>query len=629
MSVARLEVTSRRSAGNGKVFGAVGPYEQLEGTASFAVDPDHPLNSCITDIGLAPRGADGLVHFTALFSILRPVDQRRGSRRLLIGVPNRGRKVTGMFNLAAQPPGKPEPDGGPDLGDGLLMGNGYTVAECGWEWGLPPGRGVLTADLPEAGEPHGPVVGNVMLDWQPSQDCFSLPFAHGLRYAQRLYPTMDVNDPEASLTVRDKPSASRHTVERRLWAFARSENGKAVPDAASIYLSAGFQRGKIYELVYRACGAPVLGLGLLGIRDIASFLRFGSPEAGNPCADSLDYAYAYGVSQTGSLLRHFLYLGLNEDESERMVFDGILTLIGAAGRSESNVRFGVGSGGGSTGMSNAFPHAFGEEKDPVSGKTDGLLKRLTQRNKAPRVFQVNSANEYWRRGASLTHADAREGHDLKMPQSVRVYSIAGAQHAPGAPVISTTPAPGERLRYPANTLAYTPLVRAMLHNLDRWVSEGVEPPSSNYPRVSDGTAVPPMSLQSDFTAIPGSDLPKYLPRMQHLDFGPGSTEGIPASLPGRNDGEDYPILVSALDTDRNEVAGLRLPDLSVPLPPTWAGTCGTRRQVPETRSPAFGELLSHSLKMPTSAKLRETPAYPSLRGTRQKKNIYCASVRLP
>jgi hypothetical protein len=570
MSVTKLEITSRRLAGRGQAFGTVGTYEHLEGRARFAIDPEHPLDSCITDIKLAPRGPDGLVHFSATFSILKPFDQQRGSRRLLIGVPNRGHKVTGLFNSAFQAPGQPEPEDGPDLGDGSLMRNGYTVAECGWEWGLPSGRGQMTIDLPEAIGHEGPVAGKVMLDWQPSQECFSLPFAHGLRFAQRLYPTMDVDDPEASLLVRDNPMAPGHDIERHLWRFARQDNGKIVPDATTVYLSTGFQRGKIYQLVYRARGAPVLGLGLLGIRDIASFLRYSLAEEGNPCADGLDYAYAYGISQTGSLLRHFLYLGLNEDERERLVFDGILTLIAGPSRSESNMRLGVGSGGGSTGAASTFPHAFGEETDPVSGKTDGLLNRLALRNKVPKIFQANSANEYWRKGASLIHADARAGLDLKIPDSVRIYLMAGAQHAGGSSVLSTATMMGDRLRYPANMLDYGPLVRAMLHNLDRWASEDVDPPRSSYPRIADGTAVPPMSLEQDFSALPGVVFPKHLPRISHVDFGPGSTEGIPASLPGVNVGEDYSILVSALDADRNEVAGLRLPDLTVPLA-TYAG----------------------------------------------------------
>ena len=67
-------------------------------------------------------------------------------------------------------------------------------------------------------------------------------------------------------------------------------------------------------MVYTTTGAPVIGLGLLAMRDIVSFLRYGSAQEGNPCAGHIQYAYSFGRSQSGRFLRHFLYLGLNQDE---------------------------------------------------------------------------------------------------------------------------------------------------------------------------------------------------------------------------------------------------------------------------------------------------------------------------
>src|SRR5947199_9852487 len=90
MAVTRLEVKSRQPLADGKQFGDVGGYVQLDGTTHFAVDPGHLLNRGITDIDLAPRQADGLVHFAADFRILTPEDLQRGSHRLLCDVPNRG-----------------------------------------------------------------------------------------------------------------------------------------------------------------------------------------------------------------------------------------------------------------------------------------------------------------------------------------------------------------------------------------------------------------------------------------------------------------------------------------------------------------------------------------------------------
>ena len=61
MAVVRLEIKTRRPLADGRKFDQVGCYEQLDGTAHFAVDPAHRLNCSVTDINLAERGRDGLI----------------------------------------------------------------------------------------------------------------------------------------------------------------------------------------------------------------------------------------------------------------------------------------------------------------------------------------------------------------------------------------------------------------------------------------------------------------------------------------------------------------------------------------------------------------------------------------
>jgi hypothetical protein len=79
MAVVRVEIETRKPLADGREFGDVGGYQQLDGTAHFAVDPGHPLNCTVTDIDLAERGRDGLVHFTSDLRILAPVDQAPGT----------------------------------------------------------------------------------------------------------------------------------------------------------------------------------------------------------------------------------------------------------------------------------------------------------------------------------------------------------------------------------------------------------------------------------------------------------------------------------------------------------------------------------------------------------------------
>ena len=124
-------------------------------------------------------------------------------------------------------------------------------------------------------------------------------------------PAADLNDPDATLSVRDGDLAERRLIPRDRWRFAREEGDTAVPDGNYVYLADGFEAGKIYEVIYTTEGAPVAGLGLLATRDTAAFLRYGSAAAGNPCAGTVERAYAFGASQSGAFLRVLLYLGLN------------------------------------------------------------------------------------------------------------------------------------------------------------------------------------------------------------------------------------------------------------------------------------------------------------------------------
>ena len=148
MPVTALDIHARSLVLDGRPFGAAGAYEKLAGTVHFAVDPTHRLNAVVTDLKLAPRGADGRVAFQSDFYLLRPVDPARGNRRLLLDVPNRGRKVAlGMFNSAVR---VPDPTTAEDFGNGFLMRHGYTVAWVGWQHDVPRLDGMMALDVPRA-----------------------------------------------------------------------------------------------------------------------------------------------------------------------------------------------------------------------------------------------------------------------------------------------------------------------------------------------------------------------------------------------------------------------------------------------------------------------------------------------
>src|SRR5439155_2078891 len=261
VAVVALETQARSAVLDGRPFGAVGPYEKLEGTLRFAVDPAHPENQPITDLGLAPKNARGLVEASADFYLLRPVDPARGNRRLLLDVPNRGRKVTlGMLNSTVR---VPEPTTAEDFGNGFLMRHGYTVAWCGWQHDVPRQDGLMALTVPVAHGADGPIGGPVLCEWRPNSRVGTLPMADRYHIAQ---PTADLDDPAARLTVREHAGAPAAAIARTAWRFS---------DATHVALDGGFEPGKLYELVYRAENPPLIGLGLLAVRDTAAWLRSG------------------------------------------------------------------------------------------------------------------------------------------------------------------------------------------------------------------------------------------------------------------------------------------------------------------------------------------------------------------
>ena len=145
MPVTKLDINSRSTFAGGKSFGEVGPYEQIDGVVHFSVDPEHPANETIADIGLAPRDGEGRVAYSSDFRIVQPVDPAKGNGRILFDILNRG-KATALRNLNSAPDVLPsEPL---DPGNGFLMRRGYTVVWCGWQHDAPSVPGVLGMRAP-------------------------------------------------------------------------------------------------------------------------------------------------------------------------------------------------------------------------------------------------------------------------------------------------------------------------------------------------------------------------------------------------------------------------------------------------------------------------------------------------
>ena len=608
MPVTKMEIKSRTSYANGQVFGYAGAYEQLDGVFHFAVDPKNAANETIADLELAPTDSDGLVRFLSDFRILQPVDPKLGNRRILMDVPNRGKQLA-IRNINSGP--DQSPDAPIDPGNGFLMREGYSIVWCAWQHDVPDVPGMLRVDVPDAVTPDGPVSGKIVGTFQlnaPSQVEFLSSRNH------RAYTASDVSEQAAVMTVQEHEDGPEQIIPRDQWSFARLENGQLVPDSSHVHLTTGFEPGKVYQVIYTTTGAPVVGLGMLATRDSAVFLQHASSGDGNPLAGSIDLSYTFGVSQSGRYLRLFLYLGLNFDEEGRKVFDGFMPHVAGGKMGEFNNRFAQPSSQATRSGNSLFPFSDTAQTDPETGLTDGLLSRLSARGDLPKVMYTHTPSEYWAGHGSLMHTDLTGSRDLDLPDEVRIYIFAGSQHALPTFPPEDNDADGFHGQHSFSVVDYRGLLRAALSNLDRWVTTGEAPPPSQYPRIDDGTTVPPQGVAGAFESIPGVKLPNPMRRFTRLDFGPDPR--VPTKTPAVI-GKVFPHLVSAVDGDANEVAGISMPLITVPLA-THAGwnlrheDIGGGGQVLSTGGASGGTLRGSTIPFAATRKERESSGDPRL-----------------
>jgi hypothetical protein len=364
---------------------------------------------------------------------------------------------------------------------------------------------------------------------------------------------------------------------------------------------------------------------------MAAFLRYGTAREGNPCAGDIEHAYSFGSSQSGRFLRDLLYLGLNQDEQDRMVFDGLIPHVAGAKHGEFNHRFAQPSSQASRSPNNLFPFSDVAQTDPESGITDGVLSRLLAKGRVPKIMYTYTSSEYWGGGGALVHIDIDGARDLEIPEPVRIYVFGGAQHPLGTLQLrDSDPLNGTHGQQPFNCIDYRPLLRAALVNLDRWVTTGEAPPDSQHPRIDDGTAVLPEQVADTFQSIPQVKFPYPLRRFTRLDF--GFQDGVATYVPPKV-GQPYPNLVPAVDPDGNEVCGVRMPLVAVPLA-TYTGwnlrqsDIGGTGQILASGGATGGTLIGSTIPFPATREEREASGDPrmSIQERYRSKEDYVAQV---
>ncbi len=523
--VSRVEITARRDLANGRSFGSTGPYEQLVGTLHFAIDPANTRNRVITDLDKAPKNAAGKIEMTADLVILKPRDASKANGIALFDIVNRGRGVAlAKFDVQAAGTGGAPAD---EYGDGFLFNRGYTIVQVGWEFDARR-EGAIRAEIPAA---IG-VTGMARATFIPTSNSPEATVGDLVGYTPS-----NPGAPENTLTVRDSPQASATTIPRAKWHLA----GNVVT------LDGGFEPGRIYELAYTAENPPVAALGFAAIRDAASWVKY-SPDA----TVSAKYIFAFGSSQTGRFLREFLYDGFYTDERNRLAFDAVIPHLAGASGVNLNRRWSIPTSLSSD-VATIFPFSDMKQRDPVTGVEEGLLENARAGERQPKVFWTNTPTEVWQKAAALETMTPDGSRDRPLPPSVRLYVFAGTQHDP-----ARFPSAVSNGQLQDNPTDYIWAMRALLVGMEKWVREGIAPPPSRYPRLQDSTLVRAADLA--FPAIPGVTSPRQaLP-------GARGVNSLVAKDGGA--GTPLPLLVSQVDKDGNELGGLRLPDVMVPLATT-------------------------------------------------------------
>ena len=543
-----LSIERREVVLDGRAFGLAGPYEKVVGTAHFAVDPDLPQNQIIVDLKLAPRNVHGEVEFSSDFYLLKPVDPSRSNGRLFYEAGNRGSKrILQIFQKASR---SADPTTGEEFGDGVLMSRGFSFLWMGWQWDVPDGR--MRMSMPVAVNDGQPITGLVRGNFVGPVGSTALVADRGHRAYSVVNPASD----EHVMTVKSLSTDPPTVVPRDRWRFT---------EPGTVELDGGFVPGQIYDVVYLSEGPRVIGTGLAGTRDIVSFFKYEEGDA-NPLPNT-EYALGWGVSQTGRFLRHFLYQGFNEDESGRQVFDGVFDQVGGAGRGSFNHRFGQASRDALQHFNflfpvDMFPFADTTLTDPLTGVTDGLLRRASNSGTVPKIFHLLTNSEYFNRAGSLIHTDPTGVRDVAPPDTSRIYMVSSGPHIVGQFPPAPNPSASFLGQASMNPLVYAPVIRALFDALDAWVVDDREPPPSRYPRLADKTLTPPP--ETGWPEGTGARLPQSPLTALRLDFGPNWSSGIVSNEPPLI-GDPFVQLVPAVDANGNDRAGIRLPEIEVPL----------------------------------------------------------------
>ncbi len=570
----KIEILTRGVAFGGHSFPNVGQYEYITGIATGEVNPDSPLNSVIVDVKLAPRNSRGNVEYQHNFYILKPLDLKKGNHKMMYEPPNRGGKTFGTVNNST---GGNDPASMTDpvaLAKTFWWPRGYTTVWSGWENNLGPLTGLsATASFPVATGPS-----NATLTGPGYEYIVTGGGSFALAYPAA---TASQGAPNAVLTHRVHLNDPPQVVPTSEWAYTDANNTavKLIAGSPHATPAGNFISNDIYEFSYVAKNPTVNGLGLAAIRDFVSFMRYETKDdfgTANPIAKDPKQVYSYTLSQPARTLNDYTHLGFNEDEKRRKVIDAMLQWVGAGDGLNMNYRW------SQTKRTNRnrqdllyleglFPFANIPTYDPISRRIDYRYLRCDLTRTCPLALEFWSSNEYWVKAASLMTTDPTGRLDLPDHPLTRNYLLSSSQHASAG-----NPTQKGSCQQFLNPLPPQQVERALWEVLDQWASKGKRPPDSLVPKLRDGTLVPPLpQTKVGFPNIPGVTYTGLKTTRYRLNYGPNFYQtGIPTINPPVTvapyedniaNGPIYPSFVPKTDKDGNEIAGIRLAEVTVPV----------------------------------------------------------------
>ncbi|NMP16075.1 alpha/beta hydrolase domain-containing protein [Thalassotalea sp. Y01] len=512
--------------------------EIISGEFEFALDPLNAANTAIVDLQHASKDSDGMVRAKANYVVIQHQDPklRNGA---LIEVSNRGSKASlRYFNFA---PRSAMPTQASHLGDGLIQEMGMSMIWVGWQGDLNAGEHVLRAQLPKAlGQ-----AGWARSDWTVDTPKSLLSLAHRPQI-DTVYPVEFSKESQAWLTRRMGRDSLKSVVPRDSWQF--SSDGKSI--------AGNFEPG-IYELVYPTKDPLVAGVGLAILRDTADYVK----QADSPY--QVDKTIAFGVSQTGRFLRHFLYQGFNETEGGEKAFDGMFIHTAGAGRGSFNHRFAQPSRDGHRMTAffyptDIFPFTSERVRSSITNKKEGLLKRHHE-DFYPNIFYTNTGYEYWGRAAALIHT--HDIYDVEPKKNERIYHLASAQHYVEGHQNLNAISQVDNL-FQGNPIDFRVQLRALLAHLANWVVKENAPPRSAFPRFANQTLI----TFSHFQLPPWLPIDKpYKPHTAYeVDYGDHWQQGIIDNQPPVILAEIMPA-VPKVDNNGHELGGIKHPLIQAPI----------------------------------------------------------------